>query len=100
MGKTHVEVVVFDGVKEAGELLVRAFYVVEKLKYFENDEETSDHGSYILLIEEEQIHENGNRNKQYDNADQHEYSKAIKAHISQVFGTRMNALNLILGPHG
>tara|TARA_R110000850_G_scaffold257621_1_gene383889 strand:+ start:136 stop:438 length:303 start_codon:yes stop_codon:yes gene_type:complete len=100
MSKTHVEVVVFDGIEEASELLVGTFDVVEKLKYLENDQETSDHGSYILLIEEEQIHENGYRNKQYDNANQYEYSKAIKAHISQVFGTKMNGLNLILVPHG
>ena len=53
MSKTHVEVVVFDGIEEASELLVGTFDVVEKLKYLENDQETSDHGSYILLIEEE-----------------------------------------------
>lgn len=100
MGKTHVEVIVFDGIEEASELLVGAFDVIKKLKYFENDEKASDHCGNIFLIKEEQIHESGYRNKQYDNADQYEYSKAIKAHISQVFGTRMNELNLILGPHG
>tara|TARA_R110000796_G_scaffold77584_2_gene173269 strand:+ start:148310 stop:148471 length:162 start_codon:yes stop_codon:yes gene_type:complete len=53
MGKTHVEVIVFDSIEEASELLVGAFDVVEKLKYLENDQETRNHGSDILLIKEE-----------------------------------------------
>tara|TARA_B100000965_G_C19581482_1_gene753765 strand:+ start:628 stop:819 length:192 start_codon:yes stop_codon:yes gene_type:complete len=60
MGKAHVEVVVLDGIEKASELLVGAFYVVEKLKDLKDDQEAGYHSGHVLLIEEYQVNEGRN----------------------------------------
>lgn len=55
MGKAHVEVVVLDGIEKASELLIGAFYVVEKLKDLKDDQKAGYHSGDVLFIEENQV---------------------------------------------
>ena len=54
MSKTHVEVVVLDGIEKASELLVGAFYVVEKLKDLKDDQEAEKEARKCTLQDNRQ----------------------------------------------
>lgn len=89
MGETHVEVVVFDGIEKAPQFLVGAFYIVKKLKDFEDDQEARNNSSNILFIEENKIYKGGNGREKDHHPNQYKKSKSIKAHTYLIYGKVM-----------
>lgn len=90
MGKTHVEIVVFNGIEKAPEFLIGAFNVVEEFVHLKDDDEAGYYGSHVLFIEENKVHKSGYRKKEHDNANEDENAEAVKAHISPIYGIAMN----------